>query len=195
MVVERKGSLMQTPIEIDFKGFDGSEAQKAAIARHLAEVERRFGRIVSGRVVVKAPDKHHRKGAPFEISIRLKLPAGREVDVSRTPGVDERYADFNFALGDAFRRAERQLHDAVERMQGEVKTAAEQPSGTVTRLFEDHGFLETPEGLEIYFHRNSVVNGGFARLEPGTQVTFVEQQGDKGPQASTVKLLGKHGLR
>jgi cold shock CspA family protein len=186
---------MQTPIEIDFKGFEGSEAQKTAILQHLAEVERRFGGIISGRIAVKAPDKHHRKGAPFEISIRLKLPAGREVDVSRTPSVDERYANFNFALGDAFRRAERQLHDAVERMQGETKTIAEQPIGTVARLFEDHGFLETAEGLEIYFHRNSVVNGGFAMLEPGSKVIFVEQQGEKGPQASTVKRLGKHGLR
>jgi cold shock CspA family protein len=186
---------MHTPVEIDFKGFDGSEAQKFAIERHLAEVERRFGGIISGRVVVKAPDKHHRKGEPFEISIRLKLPAGREVDVSRTSGADERYADFSFALGEAFRRAECQLHDAVERMQGEVKVAAEQPIGTVTRLFEDHGFLETAEGLEIYFHRNSVVNGGFAKLGPGSRVNFVEQQGEKGPQASTVRRLGKHGLR
>lgn len=186
---------MQTPVEIDFKGFDGSEAQKFAIARHLAEVERKSGKIISGRVLVKAPDKHHRKGVPFEISIRLKLPAGREVDVSRTSGADERHADFSFALAEAFRRAERQLHDAVERIQGEVKVAAEQPVGTVTRLLEDHGFLETAEGLEIYFHRNSVINDGFAKLQLGSRVTFVEQQGDKGPQASTVRRLGKHGLR
>jgi hypothetical protein len=26
-------------------------------------------------------------------------------------------------------------------------------------------------------------------------VAFAEEAGDKGPQASTVKLLGKHGLR
>lgn len=186
---------MQTPVQIDFKGFEGSEAQKVAIAEHLAEVERRFGGIVAGRVVVKAPDKHHRKGAAFEISIRLKLPAGREVDVSRTTGLDERHANFRFALGDAFRRAEHQLHDAVERMQGEVKTVAKQPVGTVTRLSDDHGFLESAEGLEIYFHRNSVVNGGFAKLEPGSRVTYVEQQGERGPQASTVKRLGKHALR
>jgi cold shock CspA family protein len=186
---------MQTPVEIDFKGFDGSEAQMFAIQKHLDEVERKFGGIISGRVFVKAPDKHHRKGAPFEVSIRLKLPAGQEVDVSRTTGADERSASFNFALSEAFRRAERQLHDAVKRMQGEVKVTVEQPIGTVTRLFEDHGFLETAGGLDVYFHRNSVVNGGFARLEPGCRVTFVEQQGERGPQASTVKRLGKHGLR
>ena len=186
---------MQTPIEIGFKGFEGSDAQKEVIARHLDEVERRFGRIVSGRIFVKAPDRHHRKGSPFEVSIRLKLPDGREVDVSRTHGLDERHADFNYALGDAFRRAERQLHDEVERMQGEVKTAVEQPIGAITRLFEDHGFLEAADGLEVYFHRNSVLNDGFDKLELGSRVIFAEEPGEKGPQASTVKRLGKHGLR
>ena len=53
-------------------------------------------------------------------------------------------------------------------------------------------FSRSADGLEIYFHRNSVLNGGFAKLEPGMKVSFVEEQGEKGPQASTVKLLGKH---
>lgn len=186
---------MQTPVQIDFKGQEGSAEQKAAIDVYLAEIERMFDRIVAGRIAVTAPGKHHRGGEPYEISIWLKLPDGREVDVSRSPGVDERYGDFKFALGDAFRRTQRQLRDQVERMQGEVKTAAVQPTGTIVRLFEDHGFLETADGLEIYFHRNSVLNGGFAKLEPGMKVSFVEEQGEKGPQASTVKLLGKHALR
>jgi cold shock CspA family protein len=186
---------MQTPIEIDFKGFTGSDAQKAAIARHLDEVEQRFERIISGRIHVKSPDKHHRKGAAFETSIRLKLPAGREVDVSRTPGADERHANFSFALADAFRRAERQLHDRVERIQGEVKTVVGMPIGIGTRLFDDHCFLESADGLEICFHRNSVVNHGFGKLEPGSRVTCVEEPGEKGPRASTAERLGKHGLR
>jgi hypothetical protein len=29
----------------------------------------------------------------------------------------------------------------------------------------------------------------------GSRVTFAEEPGEKGPQASTVKVLGKHGLR
>jgi len=57
------------------------------------------------------------------------------------------------------------------------------------------GFLQTSAGRELYFHRNSVLNDKFSRLSPGTRVTFVEEMGDKGPQASTVRLLGKHSLR
>jgi cold shock CspA family protein len=45
----------------------------------------------------------------------------------------------------------------------------------------------------IYFHRNSVIDGGFDRLAVGAHVAFTEEEGDKGPQASTVRRLGKHG--
>jgi cold shock CspA family protein/ribosome-associated translation inhibitor RaiA len=186
---------LQTPVQIDFKGFEVNEIQRAEIDKHLAELEHMFARIVSGRIVITAPTKHHRTGGPYEISIRLKLPDGREVDVSRAPDVDERYSDFYFALGDAFRRAQRQLRDHVNRMQDKTKSVALPPTATVVRLLDDHGFLETEDGLEIYFHRNSVLDGGFAKLKPGTKVSFVEEAGEKGPQASTVKLLGKHALR
>ena len=45
----------------------------------------------------------------------------------------------------------------------------------------------------IYFHRNSVIDGGFDRLAVGAHVAFTEEEGDKGPQASTVRMLRKHG--
>jgi cold shock CspA family protein len=57
------------------------------------------------------------------------------------------------------------------------------------------GFLETKDGREIYFHQNSVLDGKFRQLAPGTRVPFSEEVGEKGPQASTVGVLGKHVLR
>jgi cold shock CspA family protein len=36
-----------------------------------------------------------------------------------------------------------------------------------------------------------VLDGAFARLKPGTAVSFAEEEGEKGPQASTVRLLSK----
>jgi cold shock CspA family protein len=57
------------------------------------------------------------------------------------------------------------------------------------------GFIETADGREIYFHKNSVLNDAFGHLKIGQSVSFHEEAGEKGPQASTVKLMGKHGLR
>lgn len=59
----------------------------------------------------------------------------------------------------------------------------------------EFGFIETTDGRQIYFHRNSVLNGGFARLDLGARVVYVEEAGEKSPQASTVKPLKKHALK
>jgi cold shock CspA family protein len=59
---------------------------------------------------------------------------------------------------------------------------------------EDYGFIATPDGREIYFHRNSVINNAFDRLSVGSEVRFAEELGEKGAQASTVHLIGKHHL-
>jgi cold shock CspA family protein len=53
---------------------------------------------------------------------------------------------------------------------------------------EGYGFLTTDDGREVYFHKDSVLNQGFQRLKLGARVIFAEEQGDKGPQASTVKI-------
>jgi cold shock CspA family protein len=121
----------------------------------------------------------------------------REVNVGRTPPADERHSDLTFALNDAFKHARRQLQDQVRRAQGQVKHHEGPPIGTVVSLDPsgEFGFLEASDGQEVYFHRNSVLDDAFSRLEIGSRVTFAEKEGDKGPQATTVKLLGKHGLR
>jgi len=56
----------------------------------------------------------------------------------------------------------------------------------------DYGRIETPDNRVIYFHRNSVLNDGFDKLDIGSEVRFVEEMGERGPQASTVTPVGKH---
>ena len=63
--------------------------------------------------------------AEYQVSIRLTLPNGRAVNVARTPKEDERYADLNFAISDAFKRARRQLQDEARPMRGDVKHHAQ----------------------------------------------------------------------
>lgn len=188
---------MQTFPEIDFEGIGATPQIRAAIARHLAELEERCGRITGCRVAVKAPSARHRSGGLYEVHIRLLLPEGREVNVSRTPTADARHADVSFAIDDAFKHARRQLQDEVRRTQGQIKQHQEPQIGTIVRLDPscEFGFLESGEGQEIYFHRNSVLDDGFARLRVGSRVTYAEEMGDKGAQASAVRLVGKRDLK
>jgi cold shock CspA family protein len=188
---------MQTPVQIDFQGLHGTPEVRAVIEQHVADLEQRFGRVTACRVVLKAPGGHHRTGGLYEVNIRVALPNGREVNVGRTPPADERHADLSFAINDAFRHARRRLQEHVRRLQGQVKQHEHQPIATVKNIDAsgEFGFLEAADGHEVYFHRNSVLDGAFGHLAVGTQVTFAEEIGEKGPQASTVKLLGKHRLR
>ena len=188
---------METPLQIDLQGVGAKEQVRAAIIKHVTQLEERSGRITAGRVTVKAPGGHHRTGGLYEISIHLSLPEGREVNIGHTPQNDERYSDIDFALNDAFKRARRHLQDEVRKLQGQVKQHDGPPIGTVSELdpLGEFGLIETGDGREIYFHRNSVLNGEFAKLSVGSRVNFAEEVGDKGPQASTVKLMGKHSLK
>jgi cold shock CspA family protein len=53
------------------------------------------------------------------------------------------------------------------------------------------GAIEAEDGRKVYFHANSVLGAGAMRLRVGSEVTFAEERGRKGPQASTVKVLAR----
>ena len=97
------------------------------------------------------------------------------------------------ALRDAFDAARRQLQDYARRQRADTKVHVEPPHGRVSKLLPDYGFLTTPDGREIYFHRNSVLGDAFETLAIDTPVRFVEEEGDKGPQASTVRIVDGGG--
>jgi len=179
---------MESAPHIDFQGMEASPELRDKIAHHLSRLEERYGRVTACRVTVRAPSGHRHTGDPYEIKLYLSLPDEREVAVERTPHQDERHQDLDFALNDAFNRAGRQLQDQVRRMRGKVKHHAEAESGVVRKLMREdgYGFLESADGREIYFHRNSVAEPGFDSLKVGERVTFTEEEGVEGPQASRV---------
>jgi ribosomal subunit interface protein len=180
--------MMQSPLEITFQHMERSEETEEVIRQKATKLEQFFGKILACRVVVEAAHRRHRQGNQYHVRIDLSVPGG-EIVVNRTPGARSEYQDLNVALRDAFNAARRQLEDHLKRRRGAVKNHEITPHARVSQLLpgEGYGFLSTPDGREIYFHRHSVLDDGFDRLEVGTEVTFVEAQGEKGPQASTVK--------
>ena len=126
---------MQTAVKIDFFGAEPSQVVQRLIADHVAKLEHVYGGITACHVGLKVRSDRHRKGGPYEVSVHMALPNGREVNVRRTPQLDERYTNVLFAVNDAFRRARRQLQDQVRQLQASTKAHEPQPIGTVaTRL-------------------------------------------------------------
>jgi cold shock CspA family protein/ribosome-associated translation inhibitor RaiA len=184
---------MQIPLEIAFRGVPRWEKAEADVRAHAAELERFCDRITRCRVLVEAPHQHQDKGQIYHVRIDLTVP-GKEIVVKRDPAEHRPHEDLYLAIRDAFRAARRQIQDYVRERRGFVKAHEAPPHGHVTRLFpkEGYGFLETPEGHEVYFHRNAVLDD-FAELAVGSEVRFAEEQGDRGPQATTLRLVGRHG--
>lgn len=184
---------MEQPLQIAFHNTPPSRAVEDKIRELVAVLESTYDRIISCHVVVDVPHRHHKEGNQFQVRLNLHLPGG-EVVVRCDPSDQLARGDLNAILLDAFEDTRRQLEDHVRRLRGHVK--AHEPTGRarVASVFPDlgFGFLETPEGREVYFHQHSVVNGDFSRIEPGVTVAFVEELGIKGPQASTVRPLGRH---
>jgi cold shock CspA family protein len=98
------------------------------------------------------------------------------------------------AIRDGFKAMRRQLRDYVRCLRHDVKTHHRAPYAKVSKLFpkEGYGFIETLDGREIYFHKNSVLDSTFEHLEIGDEVIFSEEAGDEGPQAITIRPAGKH---
>lgn len=189
---QERERTMEAPLEVTFRGLDSSDAIRASIERRAAQLQRFFGGIQRCRVVVDAPHRHQRKGRIYHVRVELAVP-GEDLFVGRESSQHAPHEDVYLAIHNAFQDARRQLQDYVRRRRGQVKTKVGPPRGRVVELFqnEGYGFLETEDGGEVYFHRNSVLNDAFDRLEIGSEVRFAEEEGEKGPQASTVEVVGR----
>ncbi len=177
---------MRLPLQLSVRNMSLSEAAEADIREKAARLDSFYDQVMGCRVIIEVPHRHHHKGVLYNVRIDMTVP-GSELVIKREP-----HEDLYVAIRDAFDAARRQLEDFARRRRGDVKTHEAPSHARVTKLFAEYGFLETPDGREIYFHRNSVLDGGFDRLKTGAEVRFSEEEGEQGPQASTVALIGKH---
>jgi len=194
-------------LQITFRNVASSEEVKGWIQEEASKLDEFYDRIIGCRVLVELPSRHRKSGNLYHVRVDLTVPGG-EVVVKRQPNrrwlpgrvrreatkrleIRVPHKDLRQAINDAFSATRRQLQDYSRRQRRDVKIHEAPPLACVTRLFpeEGYGFLETPDGREIYFHKNSVLNDGFSRLASGTFVSFSEEKGEEGPQASTVRIV------
>jgi ribosomal subunit interface protein len=176
---------MRLPLQITVRNVDLSDAIREDLRMRAEKLDTFYDQIMRCRVVVEVPHHHHREGTLYNVRIDMTVP-GAELVVKREPN-----EDLDVALRDAFDAARRQLEEFARKRRGDVKHHEELPHARVTSVFPDkgYGFLSTPDGRAIYFHEHSVINYDFRKLKTGTEVRFVEEQGEKGPQASTVTVI------
>jgi cold shock CspA family protein len=179
---------MQVPVQVVLNKVPQAAAVREEVLKAASVLERFHPRVTACRVGISNPEARHRQGGLFDVNVVLRVPGHREIVVSRRAGDQPEREHLNVALRKAFAQARRRLQDTVRELRGDVKAKAEREAGKVAKLFarSGYGIIETGDGREIYFHRNSVADGKFRLLKVGAHVRFVETEGEKGPQASTV---------
>ena len=199
---------MHRPPTITFRGIDHSPTLDAAIRARINKLETYYGAITGCRVLVEPAQRHHETGNRYHVRIDISVPgddivvahepslhaSAQAIELAETTRVNEPDPERKHvlvAIHEAFDIARRRLQDYARRQRGTVKAPARQSQGCVSRFFpiDEYGYIETEDGHEVYFQKSSVLKDGFDHLAVGNAVSFVEEAGEKGPQASTVRIL------
>ncbi len=175
---------MQIPLQITFREVPHSDAIEAAVREKAAKLEQFYPHIMACRVVVGMVQRHRHQGKLYNIRLDITVPGG-EIVINR-----DRHEDVYVAMRDAFDHARRRLEDYARRQRGDVKTHEPESRGRVARLFpaEGYGFIETPTGQELYFHRYNVTHPEFEQIRVGDEVVFLEEAAAEGLQANRVSV-------
>lgn len=143
------------------------------------------GFVLHLRVAIEATT-HHKEGG-YEVKIVASVPNDTVV-VSRKgemvrPLLIEAFDVLTLQLKEILRK-KRKVNKTVESpMDGDS-------FGVINKVspHESYGFITTFDDREIYFHENALKNIEIDELAEGDSVIYGESRGDKGPQASWVRL-------
>jgi cold shock CspA family protein/ribosome-associated translation inhibitor RaiA len=155
------------------------EEEKEKLIRNYA------GFLLHLRVAIEATT-HHKEGG-FEVKIVASVPNDTVV-VSRKGEI------VRSLLVDAFDVLSLKLKEILRKKRKSQKNP--EPAmdtdnvGIINKVspHESYGFITTFDEREVYFHENALKNVTIEDLTEGTSVIYGESRGDKGPQASWVRV-------
>jgi cold shock CspA family protein/ribosome-associated translation inhibitor RaiA len=155
------------------------EEEKNKLVRHYANF------VLHLRVTIAATT-HHKEGG-FEIKLVATVPNDTVV-ISRKGGnvrplLVEAFDVLSLKLKEILRKKRKGQKGVDPSMEGDKV-------GTIRKVspHESYGFITTPDERDIYFHENALKNVHIDDISEGDGVIYGETLGDKGPQASWVRM-------
>jgi cold shock CspA family protein len=184
---------MERPLELVFHNMPPSSEIESLVREKVAKLEKFYPRIVGCRVAVELPHKAHKTGNSPKVRVEIQVP-GQTLVVRHEQRARQRGSTptARSSVRDAFDAATEKLRDFKRKQAREVKPHPAPLQARISEIFaeRDYGFITTAEGKELYFHRNSVMDGPFDELRRGDMVHFVAADGDTGPTAAKVWSTG-----
>jgi len=156
------------------------DEEKDKLIRHFA------GFVLHLRVSIEGT-AHHKEGG-YELKLVASVPHDTVV-------VTRKGANVGPLLVEAFDVLTQQMKE-MQRKKRQSQTSNDAAADDGTRYgviqkvspFESYGFIVSQDAREIYFHENALKDVSIDALSEGDAVTYAESSGDKGPQASWVRM-------
>lgn len=187
---------MQVTPEVIFKSIRRSLWVETYVAERLEHLEKFAQDITRCHVTLSREQSSQRKGNRYSVMVEVRVPRQHDLAVKKQKQIHDMRTQLPAIINEAFGAIETQLKRTVARRRREEKSHNGQPHGLVEKIFAEHGYgfiRAIEDDRQFYFHRNSVLHDDFKRLTVGTEVRFAPEQGEEGPQASSVQLVARRG--
>ncbi len=155
------------------------DEEKEKIVRHFA------GFVLHLRVSIEGT-AHHKEGG-YELKLVASVPNDTVVVAKKGENVGP-------LLVEAFDVLALQLKE-IQRKKRQSKKGAEgfddgARQGVIRKVLSEasYGFIVSQDARDIYFHENALKDVSLDALNEGDEVMYGESEGDKGPQASWVRV-------
>ncbi len=173
-------------LQIDSRNVTMTPRWKTEIENRMADLQAGHEDLIHGRVTL-TKNAHHKKAQNVAEALVVVTMPGRHTLTAR-----KEEKTFEEAIRAAFFAMEIEVKKFRDkRASKEIRVPPIPFRGVIGKLFpeEGYGFLLQDGGGEVYFHKNAVHGMKFEELEDGMEVSFNVEDGEKGPQATTVNPL------
>ena len=156
------------------------DEEKEKLVRHFANF------VLHLRVSIEATT-HHKEGG-YELKLVASVPNDTVVVARKGENVGsllvEAFDVLSLQMKEMMRK-KRQSQKGVDASFGDNAQY-----GVIRKLspYESYGFIVSQDAREIYFHENALKDISMDLLTEGDAVVYGESRGDKGPQASWVRI-------
>jgi len=170
-------------LQIESRNVTMTPRWKTEIEGRIADLQAGHDDLIHGRVTL-TKNAHHKKAKNVAEALVVVTLPGRQTLTAR-----KEEKTFEEAIRAAFFAVDIELRKIREkRASKEIRVPPIPLRGVIAKVFpqEGYGFILQDGGGEVYFHKNAVHGMKFDELEDGIEVSFNVEDGEKGPQATTV---------
>lgn len=175
-------------LKIEAKNLDIRKSWQEKIEEEREKLTRHYaGLVLHLRVTIEATPGYKEGG--YEVRLVATVPndtvAVKRWGESVRPLLVEAFDVIGAQLKEIVKK--KQNHKSV-RIQGAALDS--KASGIIRKIVPDesYGFIVTDDKLDVFFHANSLKDVGMNDLAEGDEVMFAMEEGDKGLQATWVRL-------